>query len=233
MPIAFVNSLQRREIPGGWTEQRVSCAGRTWSILLPADADEFLNQLESALPTASEPDVYWAKLWSPALTMGALVSRATWRTGATVLELGCGIGVVGLAALAAGCDVTFSDYVPIAVELALANAKRNGYDSARGLVFDWQQPRNEQFDVILGSDILYDKNNHAPLVNVLDTMLRPEGAVWIGDPGRYHVPAFIELVWERGFDAELRDDCGQPLNAPTSGKFQLLQIRRMVEPLEE
>jgi predicted nicotinamide N-methyase len=171
--------------------------------------------------------VYWAKLWPPVGTMCELVANARWPAGTTVLELGCGIGVVGLAALAAGCRVTFSDYVPIAVELALANAEHNGFPSARGLVLDWKQPRDERFDVILGSDILYDKQNYPALVDLVDRMLQPLGTVWIGDSGRYHVPTFIELAWERGFDVELHGERYQPLASPTAGKFQLVQLRRI------
>jgi predicted nicotinamide N-methyase len=226
MPTLAGDTLRRRNIPGGWAEQEFNCAGHNWSVLLPADADEFLNELDSRSP-ANEPDVYWAKLWPPAMTMSSLISQFKRPGTTTALELGCGIGIVGLAALAAGWQLTFSDYVPMAVEVALANAERNGYSAVRGFVLDWKQPTSEQFDVLLGSDILYDKNNHAPLVNVLETMMRPDGIAWIGDAGRYHVSSFIELAWQRGFDVELRDEHGQRLTSPTSAKFQLLELRRI------
>lgn len=221
-----MTSFPPREIPGGWTEQPISSGGRTWNILRPADADAFLEELESQPPGTAEPEIYWARLWETALTMCEFLAHADWPPGSTVLELGCGVGAVGLAALARGWRVTFSDYVPMAVELALANATRNGFDTATGWVLNWKQPMDSQFDVILASDVLYEQQNHAPILNVLDTMLRRGGAAWIGDPGRYHVATFIELARDRGFAVELRGSQGERLGTPTSGRFQLLQLRR-------
>jgi predicted nicotinamide N-methyase len=227
MPTASDDGLRQRAIPGGWTEQQVSCMGRTLNLLLPADAEALLDELDSLPAPDSGPDVYWAKLWPTALTMGQILSLANWPPGTRVLELGCGIGFVGLAALAAGWQVTFSDYVAIAVEVAMVNALRNGFEAAEGQVFAWQQPPpSAQFAAIIGSDILYEKNNHAALLDLLEKMLRPDGTVWLGDPGRYHVAAFVELAWQRGFDVELRDESGLKLTALTSGQFQLLQLRR-------
>jgi predicted nicotinamide N-methyase len=193
--------------------------------MLPADEDEFLNTLDSD-KSGREPDVYWAKLWPTALTMAAQMPQLCLSPGGEVLELGCGIGVVGLAALAAGLEVTFSDHISLAVEVALVNAARNGFPSARGLVFDWSDPTARNFDGIVGSDILYDRNQHAALVNVLESMLVPQGTAWFGDPGRYHVPLFVEMAWDRGFDIEVFDESGQLLDALTAGKYQVLRVRR-------
>jgi hypothetical protein len=94
--------------------------------------------------------------------------------GLPCLELGCGSGLVGLACLAAGLEVTFSDYVPFTVELALENAARNGFANARGLVLDWRQPHDRQWPLIVAADVTYDRTNIAPLLDVLEKML----AVW-------------------------------------------------------
>ena len=223
---ASVETLRQRAIPGGWAEQQFSGGGRTWRLLLPADADQFLTYLEPTLVDGPEADVFWAKLWPPTTALCELLSKADWPAQSRVLELGCGIGLVGMAAAARGCEVTFSDYVPMAVEVAVANARENGYHAVRGLVLDWNAPTDEQFDVLLGSDILYDRKNHRPLVGVLRTMLAPGGTAWIGDAGRYHVAEFIEWAWEAGFDVELRDAQGTRILNTTSGQFQLLCLRR-------
>jgi predicted nicotinamide N-methyase len=230
------NAILNQPVPGGWVQQQVRCARHDWRIWLPADPEQFLNELEAARSvvqvdgepsSGSEPDVYWARLWPTALTMGAWVAQTGWPAGTHLLELGCGIGLVGLAALAAGCRVTFSDQVPIAVELARFNARQNGFPESGGLVFDWRHPPRRPFDGIVGSDILYDRSSHAALVDVLEATLRPDGIAWIGDPGRYHVAAFVDLAWDRGFDVELRDGLGRPLPDLNSGAFQLLRVRRV------
>jgi predicted nicotinamide N-methyase len=197
-----------------------------WNLLLPADADAFINQLDLNPQPNHEMDVYWARLWPTALTMSTLLPQFPCPAGAKVLELGCGIGLIGLAALAVGYRVTFTDYMPIAVELAMENAERNGFTSFEGFVLDWNHPRGEPFDGIVASDVLYDQRNHAAVLSVLDAMLRPAGSAWIGDPGRYHVESFIEVAWERGFDVALRNELGQFTHELTPGEFRLLEIRR-------
>src|SRR5512145_2718169 len=119
-----MSSLAELEIPGGWSERTVVVGPHDFKLLLPAEPDAFLEHLED-LATTGEPhlaDPYWAKLWPAAINLAATLVRRPFPPGTRVLELGCGSGLVGLAALASGCDVTFSDYVPKAVELALENA---------------------------------------------------------------------------------------------------------------
>ena len=140
---------------------------RLLSIRLPADPGEFLNHLGAdAPPHLADP--YWARLWPTSLTMAALVAKQGWRTNDWALELGCGIGVVGLAALLSGLQVAFSDYVSVAVDVACENARRNGWSQVRGMVFDWQTPPLERFSVILASDVLYDPNVHPIVLHLLD-----------------------------------------------------------------
>ena len=110
-------------------------------LVLPADADEFLNHLPTLKQWQGEEDPYWARLWPTALEMAAWMATQTWPAGTEALELGCGIGVLGLAALLANLRVTFNDYIPLAVDLALENARRNGQTHAAGLIFDWRDSR--------------------------------------------------------------------------------------------
>src|SRR5689334_16345957 len=52
---------------------------------------------------------YWAALWPVAKWLGRDILSMTWPKGTRALELGCGLGLPGLAALKAGMHVTFSD----------------------------------------------------------------------------------------------------------------------------
>lgn len=47
-------------------------------------------------------------------------------SGKRVIELGCGLGLAGIAAGLAGAHVLFTDYVPQALEFAEKNARLNG-----------------------------------------------------------------------------------------------------------
>ena len=142
------------------------------------------------------------------------------------LELGCGSGLVGLAALAAGYDVTFSDYVPQAVELALENAARNGFPQARGLVFDWRKPPRVQFPWILAADVTYDRTNLGPLLDTVESMLAPGGEAWFGDAGRGPAAEFLKSARDRGWSVSLWDECGRPAKVPVLGRCQRFVLTR-------
>jgi len=125
--------------------------------------------------------------------------------------------------------VTFSDHVAQAVELALKNARRNGFHDARGMELDWQHPPTldpaERYSVILASDILYNRANHDPILNMLDQLLAPDGVCWIGDPGRFNSREFLEAACQR-YRVRLRDRDGNLFSVPHSGQFQMFVLRR-------
>lgn len=224
------SSIQELSIPGGWAEQTVALGTRAFRLLVPAAPNEFIDQLdvldERPLPKMrSDPN--WANLWSAARPLAEFLLAANWSVNIHVLELGCGIGLAGLAARAAGARVTFSDYVPEAVALALENARRNGFeDHIEGLVLDWREPAGRQFARIVASDILYDTRLHVPLAETLAAMLAPGGEAWIGDPGRSTSADFLDVVREFGFDVTRFDASSSPLEAPAQAEFQRLCVTR-------
>jgi predicted nicotinamide N-methyase len=168
---------------------------------------------------------YWGFLWPAAPPMVGAVLAAEWPAGATVLEIGCGIGLVGLAALRRGLKVTLSDYDQTSVDLALHNARQNGFE-ADGLVLDWRRPVARRFDIILGSDVTYEVRNHGPILDVIGEMLNPGGVAWVGDAGRQISAGFLPLARDRGFQTELYGASGQRLNALNVGEFQMFVLRR-------
>ena len=225
-------SIANLPIPGGWTEREVAVEPRTFRLLTPADPDELLNHLVEPLDT-SQPhlaDPYWAKLWPAATYLAEAILRipqsAIRSPQSPCLELGCGSGLVGLAALAKGYEVTFSDYVPQAVELALENAARNGLCGARGLVLDWRRPASLQFPFIVAADVTYDRTNLGPLLDTIERMLAPRGEAWLGDAGRGPAAEFLTLAADRGFAVSLFDEHDRPAIVPALGRCQRIVLRR-------
>ncbi len=199
---------------------------REFDMLVPADPDAFLNQLEEADQKGEpEPDVYWAAMWPAAIPTATAMLHSHWPPETRVLELGTGIGLPGIAAAARGYSVTLSDYVPLSVDLAVENARRNGL-GVQGLVLDWREPQDKQFPRILGADVLYDASRHDDLLNVLDKMLAKDGECWIGEPGRYHFQNFIRNALSRGFQVHYQDETGKPKAEATVGDFQIVVLRR-------
>ena len=131
------------------------------------------------------------------------------------------MGLVGIAALAAGLKVTFSDAVPLAVEVATENAVRNGLQPDDGLVLDWHEPPSDSYPLIFASDVLYDRDLHGPLLNTLDCVLAPDGECWIGEPGRSVADEFVTTLKQRGFSVD-RYQLPRPPSARKSVIFRVV-----------
>ena len=221
-------SAPPQEIPGGWSDRAVAIGPHVFRLHTPTDPDEVLAQIESAT-AATQPefaDPYWAKLWPAApLLAGAIVCNPLPK-GTRVLELGCGSGLVGIAALACGLDVTFSDYVPLAVELAVHNAARNGFLNAKGMVLDWRQPREERFDFLVAADVTYDRQNLGPLLEVVERMLVAGGEAWFGDAGRSPVEDFCRMAKERERCVKLFDEADQLVDVLRLGEYRRIVLRK-------
>lgn len=213
-------------IPGGWTEREWAIEGHSFRLTLPALPDAFLEDPDvHAAFDRDEYMPYWAFLWPAALKMVTLILKSDWPAGAEVLEIGAGIGIVGLAGLARGLKVTISDYEPKAVELALYNARRNDLSGATGMVLDWRTPPAKQFPILWGCELLYEDRHHEPLLDLTRKMLTPDGVAWFVDGGRVRAQRFCELVSQYGLRATLFDEQYQPLTAPLVGRFQLIEVR--------
>lgn len=209
--------------------QTLSIADHEIIIELPTSQDQVLEEaIQCERTGASDWDPYWGSLWATAPKTAAMILRQTWPSQLKALELGCGIGVVGIAALIAGHDVTFADHAASAVKLAVSNAALNGFADTGGMVFDWKQPATLQFDFILASDVLYDVADHEPLLRTLQTMLSDHGVVWIGDPGRVHALCFTELAVRHGWCIESLDEFAQPYPTPVHMQYRLLVLHRHV-----
>jgi len=213
-------------IPGGWTEREWTIEGHTFRLTLPASPDLFLEDPEvHAAFDRDEYMPYWAYLWPSALKMVATILKSTWPHEAEVLEIGAGIGIVGLAGLARGLRVTISDYEPKAVELALFNARRNGYERASGLVLDWRNPPSRQFPFLWGCELLYEDRHHEPLLELTKQMLTRNGVAWFVDGGRMRAERFCQLIPNYGLSYQILDENRQRLPAPRVGQYQLIEVR--------
>lgn len=169
---------------------------RTLSVVRPRDAEELLDEeafeQEEYLP-------YWAELWPSGAALARRVSARSLR-GARTVELGCGLGLASVAAAVAGGRVLATDWSPDAMAFVLENARRN--DAAvEVMLCAWEQPAEliarGPFDLVLAADVLYERRNVALLLGLLPRLLAPRGEVWLADPGRPPVPAFLAGAADR------------------------------------
>lgn len=177
---------------------------RHFQVLLPTSIDPLLDH--PATHAAFDQDEYmpyWAELWPSALMLGQEIAQRTWPCGLQALEVGCGLGLSGLVALALGMTVIFSDYDVAALRFAAQNAERNGFDQFSTLPLDWRHPPLDlQVPVILAADVIYEARNIIPLIDLMQGVLSPGGECWLADPDRPHRQTFQTALRSNDFEFE-------------------------------
>lgn len=215
-------------IPGGWTPHTVQVGTTQVRMFRPENPDLFLDDEHVHRANARNDYMpYWAFLWPSALKMATTVLQADWPVGTPVLELGSGIGLVGLASLLRGDQVTFSDYDATALHLCRLNARLNGLPDPELLELDWRHVPARRFPVLIGCEVTYDAALHLPLLDLIERMLAPQGVCWLGDPGRYQSRFFHDHAIKRGFRVRIQNEAGQQCELPLSNEFQILKLDRV------
>jgi predicted nicotinamide N-methyase len=168
-----------------------------------ADFEKLLEFLDPITFAEDERLPYWAELWPAAVAMAHYVIQRLPVTGRRVLELGCGLGLVGIVAALRGARVLRTDYEADALAFARHNAHRNGCQQARFQLMDWRYPTlRRRYDYILASDVIYEARNFGPLVALLRRYLARGGTAVFSEPGRVNAVPFFALVRQHGFTCE-------------------------------
>lgn len=192
-------------LPREWLrEERVRIGEYEFRLLTVGDVGALLT----ALPSDAEIP-YWAILWESAIALAEwLIEHPDWVRGKRVLELGAGVGLCGLVAHALGAQVVQSDYQPDALALCAYNARLNGFPPPAQLLMDWRDWQHpHRYEVILGSDLLYDRTLHAPLLRVLERALMPTGVALLTDPWRDSGWEFADKLLQSGWQLALEMRC--------------------------
>ncbi len=159
----------------------------------PTDSDRLLDH--PAVLAANVKDdymPYWADIWPAARMMAKALLREPLERfqrcndrPIVALELGCGLGLAGIAALKRGMHVIFSDYDLTALKFAERNAKLNGQSDFQVLPLDWRfPPDGMRVPLIIAADLTYELRNIDPLIELIKKLLIPGGTCLLTDPDR-------------------------------------------------
>ena len=179
--------------------EKVFIDGRTFLLERPGGSDILFDHPAVRAAFASDEYIpYWADLWPAARMLSKAICREPWTaypradgTRLHALEIACGLGLPGIAALACGLRVTFSDIDELAVQFAAENARRNKLTDYTTAAIDLRSPpAGLVFDVILGADLLYDEKLVEPVVGFLKEVLSPTGVALLADPDRIAAKSF-------------------------------------------
>lgn len=183
-------------------EVRLALGGRAWR-LLHAGAILSHDDERILLDGTGPPLPYGLVLWPSTLAL-ALEVAARPLQGLRVLELGAGTGLPGIVAASLGARVVQTDRQPAALHVCKQNAERNGITTITHRAADWTAWDDDaQYDLVLGSDILYSDTLHPYLRRIFDTNLAPGGRVLLGDPFREPSLALLEAMEASGWSVSM------------------------------
>jgi SAM-dependent methyltransferase len=152
-------------------------------------------------------------LWPSARPLAARLALRTVQSGERLLEVGCGLGLASLAAHRAGADVTASDSHPLAGRFLRANLRlnamaalpyRHGPWTASDHVPDGETALSGRFELIFGSDLLYERDDTGRLAGFIGRHAAARSEVWLIDPNRGNRSPFHRRMAVLGY--ELREE---------------------------
>lgn len=187
--------------------ETVIIENHTFLIERPVDTDRILDD-----PVVREANVrddympYWCDIWPAARMMAkAILRESSYPVAAhghavgrlEAIELGCGLGLAGLAALSRGIRVTFTDYDLTALRFAERNARLNGFTDFETMPMDWRfPPEGLRTPLLIAADLTYELRNIDPLIAVIKALLAPGGVCLLTDPDRSPAPRLRQRLEE-------------------------------------
>jgi len=181
------------------------------------------TKLENAHPGLKNsdliPKVYEGgyKVWECSVDLVEYLKTISGLKPKNVLELGCGQGLPGIWALLNGANVVFTDYnkevlEEVTMPCILHNISINGLDSQKDEILkrtkliygDWNEicsQFNNECDLILTSETIYNTNYYKSLHNIIQKSLSKDGIALIAAKRYYYgvgggVDTFLDFVDE-------------------------------------
>jgi predicted nicotinamide N-methyase len=147
--------------------------GQKFRFLAPKTIDKLIDPVD---PMRNFP--LWSKIWQASLILADYMAQLPVDSSKKFLEIGCGIGLVGIVATRMGHDLTMTEYDPHALNFACANARINNCSTLKIKRLNWHKPQlGEQFDGTMGSEVIYQKQDFPSLLGLFKRCLKMEGEV--------------------------------------------------------
>jgi predicted nicotinamide N-methyase len=231
-------------MPGYLTKQeRIAIAGAGDLVIRSLlDRQQFSDPLGDAdrLGISSAAWPLFGLAWPSGAQLAARLALRPVRAGERILEIGCGLALASLVGHRRGADVTASDCHPLAASFLSENLRLNALSPMKYRHGQWgatlpalrragtASPRalRGRYDLIIGSDVLYERDADGALATFIARHAAVAAEVWIVEPNRGNRPAFHRQMATHGFAVreERIDAADGPGRAAYKGR--LLTYRR-------
>jgi predicted nicotinamide N-methyase len=144
-----------------------------------------------------------------------------------ILEIGCGLALASLVIHRRLGNITASDCHPYTQRFLSANLRLNALPEMPYQSGHWARdnPLLGEFDLIIGSDVLYERDHPAQLADFIQRHAAQHAQVLIIDPNRGQRSAFNKCMSAHQFDLT-QSDIVLPLHDLTPYRGSLLNYQR-------
>ena len=202
------------------------------------DRQQFSDPLGEALRQGISSATWpmFGLLWPSGHQLAAWMAQHPVRQGERILEMGCGLALASLVAHRRGAEVTATDCHPLAASFLQENLRLNNlppmpYGHAQwspldseGAPFEVQASAalEGRFDLLIGSDLLYERDERGVLAGFIERHAQPQAEVWLVDPNRGNRSAFNRHMKALGFDLQ-----EEHLNVPPTAQREAYSGRML------
>ncbi len=176
------------------------------------DLDEAIDIICAAMtpeeqldPFAEDLCPYFGILWEASIGLSEYLGvHPELIKNKSVLELGCGLGLPAIVAAHLGGSVLATDFHPDVEEYFLRNCRHSSV-TCRYERLNWREQEQEvgKFDVVIGSDVLYESKHPHEVAQGLVRFVKPGGVILLSDPGRSYLLPFIKAMKSMGLHEEM------------------------------
>lgn len=196
--------------------ERIELGAVTLEVESLADLDATIDQLFELYTAQGRTELfeemcpYFGTLWPAGRVLAQFLAENPLPQERRILEVGCGLAVPSLYLSKAfeRAEVADDDIILAATDLhpdvplfLERNRELNSVGRPDFVTMDWRDETavESNWDLILASDVLYDKTQPATLLKFLKRALAPGGRVLVADPGRDYVSGFFDAARQQGF----------------------------------
>lgn len=151
--------------------------------------------------------------WPSGALLAARLAVHALRPGQRILEVGCGLALASLVGHRRGADITASDCHPLAAPFLAANLRLNRLPPMNYRHGAWTAIATPvridgahqasivrgRYELIIGSDVLYDRDASVALTGFIARHATARSEVWIVDPDRGNRAAFSRRMAAAGY----------------------------------
>ena len=197
--------------------ETVTLGGVDWHMRCLLDTQQYADPVNTS-GALGIPPAGWSlfgQVW-PSARVLALAMQTHALAGQRVLEIGAGLALSSLVAHRRGANVTASDCHPLTHAFLDENTRLNGLppmnyrhglwgtaalreDGMPVLTSAQDEGVSGLFDLIVGSDILYERDDEGTLASFINAHAALVSEIWVVDPNRGNRAAFHKHMARVGF----------------------------------